>query len=174
MADIKLRFAVITISDRCSRGERDDLTGPALTSAIKFRGWEVLHTSIIPDDIEAIRQALIQLADDTSVHVVLTAGGTGFTTADVTPEATLSILEKQAPGLQEAIRMASLKITPHGMLSRGVAGIRSQTLIVNLPGSPKAAVEGFSVLVPVLPHAVGLMVEPEEASKDHSAPSTHR
>ena len=162
-----LRFAILTISDRSARGEREDRSGPALADAVRANGWHVAHTAILPDDLPTLRDTLARWADSDAYDVILTTGGTGFAPRDVTPEATRAVVERLAPGLAEAMRAASLQITPHAMLSRAVAGIRGQTLIVNLPGSPKAAVENFAVIAPVLPHAVKLLRGDQSAEKEH-------
>jgi molybdopterin adenylyltransferase len=152
-----IRFAVLTISDRCSRGERDDASGPALAALVREKGGEAVHIAILPDERPAIKAELEAVADSGDVDVILTTGGTGFAPRDVTPEATRDILEREAPGLAEAMRAESLKKTGTAMLSRAVAGIRKAALIVNLPGSPKAARENFEVIVPALAHAVELL-----------------
>lgn len=152
-----IRFAVLTISDRSSRGERADVSGPLLASIIRENGGEAAHIAILPDDRTAIRAELEGVADSGSVDIILTTGGTGFAPRDVTPEATRDVLDKEAPGLAEAMRAESLKKTGTAMLSRAVAGIRKATLIVNLPGSPKAARENLEVVLPALAHAVELM-----------------
>jgi len=164
---MSIRFAILTISDRSWAGERDDLSGPALESLIQNTGWKVCIKDILPDDMELIKAKLIEWCDSGQLDVIVTSGGTGFSPRDITPEATLAIIERNAPGLSEAMRSASLKITPHGMLSRGVSGIRGNSLIVNLPGSPKAAVENLQTILEVLPHAVQLL------RNDPSAESTH-
>jgi len=162
-----LRIGILTVSDRSSRGERPDTSGPALESAVIAQGWSVAQKAIVPDDRTAIQDTLASWADAGQVDVVLTTGGTGFSPRDVTPEATLAVVERQAPGIAEAMRLASLKVTPHAMLSRAVAGIRGRTLIVNLPGSPKGALENLEVILPVLPHAVELMKEAPGAEAGH-------
>jgi molybdenum cofactor synthesis domain-containing protein len=154
-----IRFGIITASDRSSRGERPDASGPALAESVRARGWRVDKTLILPDDFEQLRDTLRAWADSGDLDVILVTGGTGFAPRDVTPEATLAVVEKLTPGLPEAMRAASLKITPHAMLSRLVAGIRKRTLIINLPGSPRGAVENFEVVAPVLEHAVKLLRE---------------
>ncbi len=164
-----LRIAILTVSDRSARGEREDLSGPALVQAAQGYGWDVVHTAILPDDLSTLRDTLARWADSDAYDVILTTGGTGFAPRDVTPEATLAVVERQTPGLTEAMRAASLQITPHAMLSRAAAGIRGATLIVNLPGSPKAAVENLAVIAPVLPHAVSLLRDDPEAEKGHRA-----
>lgn len=162
-----IRFGILTISDRSSRGERADSSGPALARLIQAQGWSVATQSILPDEESAIRELLISLADSAELDVILTTGGTGFSPRDVTPEATRAVMEREAPGLAEAMRAASLKVTPHAMLSRIVTGIRKKTLIINLPGSPKGAAENFQVVIPVLSHAIQLL------SEDPSSESTH-
>jgi molybdopterin adenylyltransferase len=162
-----IRIGILTVSDRSSRGERPDASGPALESAVIAKEWVVAQKAIVPDDRAVIQETLAGWADAGQVDVILTTGGTGFSPRDVTPEATLAIIERQAPGIAEAMRLASLKVTPHAMLSRAVAGIRGRTLIVNLPGSPKGAVESLEVILPVLPHAVELLIESSEAESGH-------
>lgn len=162
-----LRVAILTVSDRSFRGERPDLSGPALGKAVEELGWQVVKTTIVPDEQDQIRAALVAWCDSNLADVILTTGGTGFAPRDVTPEATLAIIDRQAPGLVEAIRLESLKITPHAMLSRAAAGIRKRTLIVNFPGSPKAALENLQVIAPVLPHAVELLQESPQAEAGH-------
>lgn len=152
-----LRFGILTISDRSSRGERPDASGPVLAAAVQAAGWDVLETGIIPDDFDRIRDTLSAWADSGRLDVILTTGGTGFAPRDVTPEATLAVVERLAPGIPEAMRAASLKILPSAMLTRMAAGIRRRTLIVNLPGSPKGARENLEVVLPVLEHAVRLL-----------------
>lgn len=148
-----IRAAVLTLSDKGSTGERADKSGPALVDALKDYA-QVVETLLLPDDLELIKQALIRLADSGTVDIIFTTGGTGFAPRDVTPEATLAVVNKVVPGIPEAMRQASLAITPRAMLSRAAAGIRRRTLIINLPGSPKAAVECMQVFLPVLNHAV--------------------
>jgi molybdopterin adenylyltransferase len=162
-----LRFGILTISDRSSRGERPDVSGRSLKSKIESLGWKAFWIDIVPDETKIIAETLIQWADSGELDVVLTTGGTGFSPRDVTPEATLKVIQKLAPGLAEAMRQESLKITPHAMLSRGVAGIRGKTLIINLPGSPKAALENFEIIEPILPHAVQLLQEDENSESGH-------
>jgi len=152
-----VRVSILTVSDRSSRGERPDLSGPALQSAAQQQGWQIIDSGIVADEFDQIAQKLAEWADSGRCDLILTTGGTGFAARDVTPEATLSILERQTPGLTQAILVESLKITPHAMLSRAVSGIRGSTLIVNFPGSPKAAVENLNIILPVLPHAIELL-----------------
>ena len=162
-----LRFGLLTASDRAARGERADLSGPALEELITDLGWIVVCKAVVADDLEAISRTLSTWADGGELDVILTSGGTGFAPRDVTPEATRSIVDREAPGLAEAMRQESLKVTPHAMLSRSTAGMRGRVLIVNLPGSPKAAVENFQIIRPVLPHAVELLREDHDADKHH-------
>jgi molybdenum cofactor synthesis domain-containing protein len=162
-----LRIGILTISDRSARGERADVSGPALEAAVSDQGWRVVQTAILPDDMAALQATLARWADSGELDVILTTGGTGFSRRDVTPEATLAVVERRAPGIDEAMRLASLKVTPHAMLSRAVAGIRGRTLIVNLPGSPKGALENLLVILPVLPHAVELLREDPGAEAGH-------
>lgn len=162
-----IRFGILTLSDRSSRGERADASGPALAALIEAEGWSVVKESLLPDEESAIREILIEWSDRGEVDVILTTGGTGFSPRDITPEATRAIIEREAPGLAEAMRAASLKITPHAMLSRVLTGIRKRTLIVNLPGSPKGAVENLQVILPVIPHAVQLLRDDPKSESSH-------
>ena len=164
-----LRFGILTVSDRSARGERPDASGPALVEFVLTQGWQVLYQEVVPDEAAQISHTLVEWADAGRVDVILTTGGTGFALRDTTPEATLAVIDRQAPGLAEAMRQASLKVTPHAMLSRAVAGIRQRTLIVNLPGSPKAAVENLQVVLPVLPHAVELLQDDPSAEAGHGS-----
>lgn len=154
---MNIRFGILTVSDRSSRGERTDESGPALIELVEKNGWQVVRQDIVPDEIDAIKRLLSNWADSGEVDVLLTTGGTGFAPRDVTPEATGAIIERQTPGLDEAMRATSLKKTPYAMLSRGTSGILKNTLIVNLPGSPKGACENLRVIFPVLEHAVKLL-----------------
>jgi molybdopterin adenylyltransferase len=164
---LPLRFGILTVSDRSSRGERPDLSGPALVELVTAQGWKVTRTAILPDDLSDLRATLSAWADDGGVDIILTTGGTGFGLRDVTPEATRLVIERDAPGLAEAMRMESLKFTPHAMLSRALAGMRGSVLIINLPGSPKAALENLQVILPVLPHAVELLQDQPDAEQHH-------
>lgn len=154
-ARTKIIAAVVTASD--SRHPDDDVSGTTLVGLLIGMGAKVAERRIIKDDIDAIRETLLELSDGENVNLVITTGGTGFSPRDNTPEATLLVIERQAPGIAESIRAASLKKTPTAMLSRGVAGIRGNTLIINLPGSPKAVSECFEVFKPVLQHAIDLI-----------------
>ena len=162
-----IQFAVLTVSDRSSRGERADTSGPELIRLVSEHGWQVTRQDLVPDEFNQIRAVLTAWCDGGDVDVILTTGGTGFSPRDVTPEATQAVIERPAPGLAEAMRIASLKVTPHAMLSRACAGIRRRTLIVNLPGSPKAAVENLDVILPVLPHAVQLLRQDPDSEAGH-------
>jgi molybdopterin adenylyltransferase len=164
---MKINVAVLTVSDRSSTGERADASGPALEQAVQDEGWGVVKTGIVPDDYPVIIETLNSWSEAGDVDLILTTGGTGFSARDITPEATLKVVDRLAPGLAEAMRTASLQVTPHAMLSRAVAGIRKRTLIVNLPGSPRAAVENLQVILPVLPHAVQLLRESPDAESGH-------
>lgn len=159
MPEQALRFAVLTVSDRSARGERPDASGPALVEVVRSQGWQVIEQDILPDDQAMLSKRLARWADSGKVDVVLTTGGTGFAPRDVTPEATRAVVERLTPGLDEAMRAASLQVTPHAMLSRAISGIRKRTLILNLPGSPKGAVENLKVVLPALEHAVRLLRE---------------
>jgi molybdenum cofactor synthesis domain-containing protein len=163
----ELRFGVLTISDRSARGERADTSGPALVQSVNAQGWLVSETAILPDEQAAIAQLLCQWTDSGRLDVILTTGGTGFAPRDVTPEATRQVVERLTPGLDEAMRAASLKITPHAMLSRATSGIRKRTLIINLPGSPKGALENLHVVLPVLEHALQLLRDDPASEKSH-------
>ena len=164
---MKIRFGILTLSDRSSRGERADSSGPELARLIQAQGWSVAKQEVLSDDESAIRDTLINWSDSGEVDVLLTTGGTGFSPRDVTPEATRAVIQRDAPGLAEAMRAASLAITPHAMLSRIVTGIRKRTLIINLPGSPKGAVENLEIIIPVLPHAVQLLRDDPISESTH-------
>ena len=164
-----VRVGILTVSDRSSRGERPDASGPALQQQVSELGWQVVKTDIVPDDRATLKEILTRWSDDGRLDVILTTGGTGFTPRDVTPEATLAVVDRLAPGLAEAMRAASLQITPHAMLSRAVTGIRRQTLVVNLPGSPKAARENLAVIQSVIPHAVQLLQNDPASEAGHQA-----
>ncbi len=168
MKNDKIQIAILTVSDRSSRGERPDASGPALEEVIIAQGWQVARKDIVPDDFDRLRNILSAWADEEDFDVILTTGGTGFSARDVTPEATLAAVERLAPGLAEAMRQASLRVTPHAMLSRAVSGIRKKTLIINLPGSPRAAVDNLRVVLPVLPHAVQLLQGDPGAESGHT------
>lgn len=160
--------AVITISDKGSKGERVDTSGPAICAMLDHTGYEVIYKNIIPDDKEMIQSELIKCADELRVSLVLTTGGTGFSPRDITPEATLAVVERETRGIPEAMRAASLKITPRGCLSRSAAGIRGSSLIINLPGSEKAARENLEAVLGAVNH--GLEMLASTGSADCAAP----
>jgi molybdenum cofactor synthesis domain-containing protein len=152
----KIKCGIITVSDRSSRGEREDLSGPEIRKWAENNNISVEKEAIVPDEADQIRKILIELSDE-GIELLLTTGGTGFAPRDVTPEATKEVIEREAPGFAEAMRMKSLEITPHAMLSRAVSGIRKRTLIINLPGSPKGARENLQFIEKAIPHAVDLL-----------------
>jgi molybdenum cofactor synthesis domain-containing protein len=164
--ETRIRAVVITVSDRSARGEREDLSGEALAGLLTEAGAEVVAREILPDDLEPLAAALRAYADREDVNLVLTTGGTGLSPRDNTPEATRSVIEREVPGLSEAMRAETLRQTPTAMLSRGLCGVRSGALVVNLPGSPKGVRECFAVVRPVLGHAVALLAgRPHEDAK---------
>lgn len=163
-----IRAGILTISDRGYRGEYQDRSGPVIRELVTGRlGAAVELEAIVPDERLIIAGTLLTWADEVGLDLILTTGGTGFAPRDVTPEATRDVIEREAPGLAEAMRMASLQVTPHAMLSRAVAGIRGTTLIVNLPGSPKAVRENLETLLPALPHALELLRGEKGADQRH-------
>jgi molybdenum cofactor synthesis domain-containing protein len=162
-----MKIAILTISDRGAAGETEDKSGPLIAQIIGERTvWEVARQEIVPDEQQVIARTLLQWCEE-KVNLILTTGGTGFAPRDVTPEATRQVIEREAPGIAEALRAESLKITRHAMLSRAVAGIRGRTLIINLPGSPKAVKENLDVLLPILPHALGLLTNAPDTESEH-------
>ena len=152
-----IRAFVVTVSDACSSGEREDASGAALVELLQSIGAEIVGKTIVPDDLDPLTNLIKQAADREDVNLVITTGGTGLAPRDNTPEATLAAIEREAPGIAEAMRMQTLNKTPMAMISRGVCGIRSGALIINLPGSPKGVRESFAVVAPVLNHAVALL-----------------
>lgn len=165
---MKYTAAVITVSDKGARGERADTSGPALCTTLEEAGYEIAHKNIIPDEKEAIKAELIKCADNKRVGLVLTTGGTGFSPRDVTPEATLAVIERETRGIPEAMRAESLRLTPRGCLSRAAAGIRGRTLIVNLPGSEKAAKENLAAVLGAIGHGMDMLYS--SGSADCAAP----
>ena len=161
--------AVITISDKGYRGEREDTSGPNLVEILKAHGYAVAYTAIVPDDAGMIQAELCKCADELGIALVLTTGGTGFSPRDITPEATMAVVERPTPGIPEAMRAESMRITPRGCLSRSAAGIRKRTLIVNLPGSKKASQENVLAVIDPIEH--GLQMLQGEGSADCAAPA---
>ena len=152
-----MRVAIITLSDSGYAGQREDKSGPAIQAMVEETGYEIVHTALLPDGIEPLASELKRLCDEDIADLVLTTGGTGFSPTDLTPEATLSVVERPAPGIAEAMRYNSLQVTPRAMLSRAAAGIRKKTLIVNLPGSPKAVRECLEFILPSLGHGLEIL-----------------
>jgi molybdopterin adenylyltransferase len=162
-----IRVTIITVSDRSSRGERPDTSGPALIRAVSALGWQVVAAQVIPDQLTVIMDVIRDWSDNNGADLILTTGGTGLSPQDVTPEATLAIIDQLVPGLAEAMRAESIKVNPHAMLSRSITGIRKSTLIINLPGNPIAAVENFSVVQGVIPHAIQLITQDLDSESGH-------
>lgn len=164
---MKYTAAVITVSDKCHRGEREDTSGPNLVSILKERNYDVVYTGIVPDEREMIAAELRRCADEMHIALILTTGGTGFSPRDITPEATLDVSERLAYGIPEAMRAESMKITSKGCLSRSVAGIRGRSLIINLPGSKKAAQENILAVIDPVAHGLEMLLG--EGSADCAA-----
>jgi len=150
----RFRVAILTVSDKGSRGERVDEAGPAIRDIAEEAGWEVIAVEVVPDETDRISAALRKFSDEERADLIFTTGGTGMSPRDVTPEATRAVIDREAPGFAEAMRAASLRITPHAVLSRAVSGLRGCTLIVNLPGSPRAVRENLEVVLPAIPHGL--------------------
>ena len=150
--------AVITVSDKGYIGQREDTSGPNLCRILKEKGYELVHTSIVPDDNEMIQAELIKCCDELKINLILTTGGTGFSPRDITPEATMAVVERPTPGIPEAMRAESMRITPKGCLSRSAAGIRKQSLIINLPGSKKASEENILAVIGTVDHGLEMLL----------------
>lgn len=164
---MSLRIAILTISDRSAKGEREDLSGPAIKNFCVSQQWEVIDSKIVPDEMDVIINILSTWADSNKTDIILTTGGTGFAPRDITPEATKAVIDKEAPGLAEAMRQVSSQKTPHGWLSRAVAGIRKQSLILNLPGSPQGALDNLKSIYHLLPHAIEILQNRKDAENHH-------
>lgn len=152
------KAAVITVSDKGFLGQRQDTSGPALVKLLEEKGYEVSHTQIVPDEHDAIRAALLVCSDEKKIPLILTTGGTGFSPRDITPEVTMELVERPTPGIPEAMRAESLRITPKGCLSRSAAGIRGRSLIINLPGSEKAAKENILAVIDAVAHGLEMLL----------------
>ena len=164
-----ISVGVLTVSDRGARGEYEDLSGPAIRRLVlESLDAEITCAEIVPDERDAIRDTLCEWVDRRKLDLILTTGGTGFAPRDVTPEATADVIERDAPGFAEAMRLASLQRTPHAMLSRARAGIRARTLIINLPGSPKAAMQNLQCVLAAIPHGIELLQEVTGANTHHA------
>jgi len=169
-----IKIAIITVSDRSSRGERSDLSGPELKKWSDKMNFTISDELIIPDEIDIIKKSLIELCNK-NIDLILTTGGTGFAPRDVTPEATRAVIDREAPGFAEVMRMRSLQITPNAMLSRAVSGIRKSTLIINLPGSPKGARENIEFIEIAIPHALKLLRnEVKDCADENRTPHEHK
>ena len=155
------KVVVLTISDKCSKGQREDKSGKVVIEALKGHPFELVKYEVIPDEPDLIKEKLINYSDRLKVDLVLTDGGTGFTARDVTPEATKEVIQKEVPGISEAMRFEGFKITKRAMLSRGISGIRGKTLIVNLPGSSRGAKESIEAVIQELPHGLDMILERE-------------
>lgn len=152
------KAAVITVSDKGFLGQREDTSGPTLVKLLTEKGYQVAHTQIVPDDRDAIRQALLTCTDEMAIPLILTTGGTGFSPRDITPEVTMEVVERPTPGIPEAMRAESMRITPRGCLSRSAAGIRGRSLIINLPGSEKAAKENILAVIDAVGHGLEMLL----------------
>lgn len=168
MPEYRWKAAVVTLSDKGYAGEREDKSGPLVREMIGAAGYDVQEMILLPDDREEIKKCLLRLCDEDKMDIVFTTGGTGFAPRDCTPEATLAVADRNAPGIAEAMRAASMKITPRAMLSRGVSVIRGQTLIINLPGSPKAVRENLEAVLPSLQHGLEILTGQSGECGNHS------
>lgn len=166
MENNSISVAVLTVSDRSSKGLRDDKSGPIIINLLNENNFEILDYKIAPDEKDKIIEQISKWIQQ-GIHLVFTTGGTGFAPRDITPEATAMIIDRETPGISEYLRFRSFQITPHATLSRGISGIKDKTLIINLPGSPKAARECVEFLLPILPHAIDLILESPESEKNH-------
>ena len=163
-----IRVGILTVSDRCSRGEAQDASGPVIRQLVTERlAGQVVREGCVPDERKQITETLVAWCDSGELDLILTTGGTGFSPRDITPEATRAVIEREAPGLAEAMRYEGAKSTPHALLSRALAGIRGRTLVVNLPGSPKAVREGLEVILPALPHGIEILSGAHGANQRH-------
>jgi molybdopterin adenylyltransferase len=161
----KFRVGIMTLSDKGSLGEREDLSGPIISRMLSPDFYEVSHTEILPDDLQLIELSLVAWIDERGLDLIITTGGTGVSPRDITPEATRAVISFEIPGMAEAMRSESLKVTHHAMLSRAIVGVRGSSIIVNLPGSPKGASENLGVILPALPHALRkLKGDPEDCA----------
>ncbi len=169
---MEISVGILTVSDRCYRKEAKDESGPLLTLLVgESLPVRIVEEAVVPDDRRLISETLQRWCDDLDLDLILTVGGTGFAARDITPEATKDIIDREVPGLVEAMRAANVKQTPYAMLSRAIAGIRGSTLIVNLPGSPKAAKENFEVILPALPHGIEILIGSPGADLRHHHPT---
>lgn len=164
---MKFTASVLTISDRSSQGIRQDISGPKIIELLIKNDFEIINYEVVPDDITMIANKLSDWIDQGKPMLIFTTGGTGFAPRDNTPEATRKVIEKETPGISEYIRSKSVEITPHAILSRGISGISKKTLIINLPGSPKAACESIEFILKIIPHAIALINDDPNSEQNH-------